>query len=215
MADQRKQQVNLSPELQEQLVKISGTAYSISGYPPTSSEWEFTPDEICDIIKRHTSSILKDVSDVTLEVNHKSGAIYAYVWLPKNSKNICDNELNSGNSAINRTMMKFSPALKEYMDKFCEKDKKRIFNEERNLPLAGIEVRIDAFMKIELDESGYQFGKLFGDSFKRKTVIELTCNFAKGDNNSYGKLMFIRARKYIKNRLRSQVPKPRKSFNAR
>lgn len=215
MTDQRKQMVNLSSELQEQLVQMAPTSYSISGHPPVSSSWMYTPDAVCDIIRTHTLPLLKDLSDVTLEVNHKTGAVYAYVWLPNNSKNICDNELNSGHSAINRTMTKFSPALKEFMEKFCEKDKRRIFREEGNLPLAGIEVRIDKFMEIELDVNGFQFGKLFGDAFKKKTKIDLICDFTKGDDGRYGKLTYIRATKSLRNRLRRATPKPRRSFNAR
>ena len=112
-------------------------------------------------------------------------------------------------------MIKFSPALKEYMDKFCDKDKRRIFNEERNLPLAGIEVRIDAFMRIEFDENGYQFGVTFGENYKRKTIIELTSNFSKGDDGRFGKLMYIQVKKCVKDRLRTATPKPKRSFNAR
>ena len=205
----------LTPEQQEQLMKIGGTSYSISGYPPVSSTWKLTQDQICSIIKKHTKVWLNDVADVTLDINHKTGAIYAYVWIPKSSNHICDNDLNTGNSAINRTMMKFSSQLKEYMEKFCAKDRRRVFSEEKNLPLAGIEVRIEAFMKIEFDENGYEYGKQFGEANKKKTQILLTCNFAKDDDGRFGKLMYLKVEKTLKSVYNSMSPRPKKSYNAR
>ena len=206
---------NITQEQAEHLKKIAGTAYSINGFAPTESGWKLTADQICQIIKTWTKDYLSDLSDVTIDVNHKTGAIYAYVWIPRQSKNICNNELNSGNSAINRTMLKYSKELKEYMDKFCAKEDRRIFSEERNLPLAGIRVQIDRFMKLEFDENGNEYGKQFGEKFKRKTRIELTCNFAKGDDGRFGKLQFLQVTKSVRNNFATLAPRPKKSYNAR
>ena len=214
MADTTKQRA-LTEAQQQQLVKIGGTSYSISGYPPVSSTWKLTPDQICSIIKNITKSYLNDVTDVTLDINHKTGAVYAYVWIPKNSHHVCDNELSGGQSAIHRTMIKYSPQLKEFMEKFCAKDRRRIFNEERNLPVCGIEVLIEAFMKIEFDETGYEYGKQFGEMNKKKTQIILTSNFTKEDSGKFGKLMYIEVKKTLKTAYNSMLPRPKKSYNAK
>lgn len=205
----------LTSEQQEQLMKIGCTSYSISGYPPTSSTWKLTPDQVCSIIKKHSKAFLDDVQDVTLDINHKTGALYAYVWIPKSSRHICDNELNNGNSAINRTMTKYSPQLKEYMEKFCAKDRRRVFSEEKNLPVAGIEVLIDAFMKIEFDENGYEYGKQFGETNKKKTRLILNCNYAKDDDGRFGKLLYVQVEKTLKTAYNSMSPRPKRSYNAR
>ena len=205
----------LTKELQEQLIKIAPTAYSISGYAPTESSWKLTLDQICQIIKRQTKAYIPDVSDVTIDINHKSGSIYAYVWLPKNSKFICNKELEGNDSAISKTMTKFSPEIKEYMDKFCLKENKRIFQEEKNLPLAGILVQIERFMKIEFDENGFEYGKLFGEKYKKRATISLTCNFTKGDDNRFGKFSYLQVDKSLKGIGDVSAPKPRRSYNAR
>ena len=205
----------LTENQQEQLVKISATAYSISGYPPVGSQWKLTHDQICSIIKNHTKAWLDDVRDVTLDINHKNGALYAYVWIPNDSKHITDTSLSSGNSAINRTMTKYSSQMKEYMEKFCAKDRRRIFKEERNLPVCGLEVMIDKFMKIEFDESGYEYGQQFGEANKKKTTIFLTCNYSKDDDGHFGKLLYLQVDKSLKSAYNSMAPRPKKSYNAR
>ena len=208
-------EIKLSPEIQEHLVKISGTSYSLSGYAPTKSGWELTAEQICNIIESHTKAWLPDVTDVTLDINHKTGSIYAFVWIPSKSKNLCNNELNSGNSAINRTLQSFSPQLREFMDKFCAKGDKRIFGEDSNQPKSGMRVMIDRFMKLEFDESGYEFGKKFGDAYKKKTRIELTPHYSEGDNSRYGKLNYLEVTKSVRNNFNTAKPRPKRSYNAR
>lgn len=198
----------------EQLIKISGTAYSISGYPPTESGWKFTEKQICDIIQEHTKAWLPDVQNVSLDHNPKTGALYAYVWLPKNSKHVTNTELQSDKSAINRPMKKYSPQLKEFMEKFCEKSKRRTLQEQSNLPYVAIEVLIENFMKIELDENGFKFGQSFGEKYKRKTRITLTADFVKTDDNRFGRLNFIQATKSTKVSFSTLSLKPKRSYNA-
>lgn len=206
--------INLTPELQEQLVKTGNVAYSVSGYPPASSTWIFTVDQVRQIIKTHAKKFLNDVSDATVEANHDTGSIYGYVWIPKNSKHVCDNDLNTQQAAINKTMTKYSPQLKEFMDKFCANNRKRVVAAEDD-PLVGIEIRIDEIMKLELDVEGVQYGKLFGDAYKKKTKIKCYGEFTKGDTHRYGKLCLINVEKSQKTSYRSRDPRPRKSYNAR
>lgn len=206
--------INLTPELQEQLVKIAPTAYSCSGFPPASSKWEFTVDQVRQIIKKHAKTYLNDVADATVEANHDTGSIYGYVWLPKKSKNVCDNELNTQSAAINRTMTKYSKELNEFMDKFCAKNRKRVVAAQDD-PLVGIEIKIDEIMKLELDEQGIQYGKLFGDPYKKKTRITCYGEFTKADTKRYGKLCLIHVEKAMRSSYKFSTPKPRKSYNAR
>lgn len=204
----------LTDEAQEQLVKIAPTAYSCSGFPPNSSEWEFTVDQVRQIIKTHAKTFLSDVADATVEANHDTGSIYGYVWIPKNSKNVCDNELNTQNSAINRTMTKYSKELNEFMDKFCAKNRRRVVAAQDD-PLVGIEIRIDEIMKLELDEQGISYGKVFGDEYKKKTKITCYGEFAKADTKRFGKLCIIHVKKSMRTSYKFSSPKPRKSYNAR
>lgn len=208
------EKINLTPESQEQLAKIAITGYSCNGYPPTTGEWDFTPEQIKQIVKSHTKTFISDVQDVTLEVNHNTGSIYCYVWLPNNSKHVCDTELTTNDAAVNKTLVKYSPQLNEYMDKFCAKNRKRIVGSE-GTPQVGIEVLIDRFMKLELDESGIQYGKLFGDAYRKKTKIKLIPEFTKGDDGRYGKLCFIHVKKSLRTSYNYITPRPKKSYNAR
>ena len=204
----------LSPEKQEQLIGISGTAYSISGYPPTTSTWELTADQITSIIKNHTKAWLDDVKDVTLDYNPKTGSLHAYVWIPKRSKHICDTELKANDSAINRTMTKYSKEMKEYLEKFCAKDRRRLVSEEKGMDLAGIEVLIENFMYIEFDINGYEYAKQFGDSYKKKTDMQLKVQYDRVKDGRYEKFLYLTVEKKLRSAFKTQTPKPKKSYNA-
>ena len=205
----------LTENQQEQLVKIAPTAYSTSGFPPVASEWKLTYDQVCSIIKKHTKAWLDDVQDVTLEHNRKNGALYAYVWIPNNSSHICDTTLSGGNSAINRTMRKYSAPMKEYMEKFCAKDRRHVFSAEGSVQLSGLEIMLDKIMKIEFDESGYEYGRQFGENNKKKTKVVLTCNYSKEDDGKFGKFLYLQVDKSLKSSFSSITPRPKKSYNAR
>lgn len=205
----------LTEEMQKRLVKTSATNFSVHGYVPNATEWKLTPDQIRDIIKTHASATLDDIADVTLEINHKSGAISAFVWIPRDSKHLVNNELKNSNSAIKRSLTRYSQQLKEFIDKFCEKDDKRLYQEEGGLNIVGIRVRVDIFMKLEFDESGNQYAKVFGDENRKKTFITLTSNYSRAEDGRFGKLNYIQVKKELKNRYSSTTPRPRRSYNSR
>ena len=207
--------LSVSEETQAQLAKIASVGYSLSGFPPTKSEWELTENQICEIIKTHTKAYLEDVQDVTIEHDRRNGALYAFIWIPSESKHVCDHVLQNGNSAVSKTMKRYSPKLKEYMDKFCQKDRRRTVSENGNLPLVGVEVMIERFLQIGFDEAGNGFGKLVGDAFRRRTQIRLKPIYdTRGNGGQFDKLRFVRVSKSLKNRnAYTGKPTPRKSFN--
>lgn len=210
-----RQQQSLSQELYEHLANIGMVSYNVSGRAPSGSYWLYTEDMVKDVIKTQTKKWLPDVKFVELDVNNKTGAVSAYVWIPKNSPSVCNNELNAANSAYIRPMLKFSKQMKEFMEKFCFKEDRRVVSEEKGMDIYGIKVNIAAFMKIEFDENGVEYGKIFGEKYKKQSRITLTCNFAKGENGRFGRLNYIKIEKDVKSRFSNRIPKPRKSYNAR
>lgn len=209
-------QLSLSEDKQRMLAKAASTGYSVSGYLPVSSEWKLTESQIKDIIMKITKGYLDDAKAVSLMVDHRSGAIYAYVTIPANSKHITSHKLNNSDSAIKKTMKEFSPQMKEFMDKFCDKNNKRLFPGERDNSMFGIQVEIPKFMRIEFDENGYEYGKLIGDRFKRRTKIKLYPNFLRpkdGVNGNYGAFNFMRVIKTIEGNVDKDDWKPKRSYN--
>jgi len=202
----------ISPQKMEHLVKLAPPSYSVSGYLPTSATWKLTPEQVKSIIMRIAKSFISDVKEVTLEVNHKNGNVSALVWIPNDSKHLRDNTTMSDISAIKRPIIRYSAEIREFMDKFCADDKKRTLNEESGLPIVGIEVLIERFLKIEFDESGEQFAREFGGN-KIRTKLSLYARFSKGENSDFGKLRYIQVEKHIKSDLDKFEPKPKKSYN--
>ena len=118
--------LNLDEQKQKMLARAGALPYTIHGYQSVSAEWDLTIDQIQEIITKITRGYLDDLQTVTIEVDHRRGALYAYVWIPKDSKNITDNSLKGGNSSVNRSMTQFSKQIREFMDKFCLKENKRL-----------------------------------------------------------------------------------------
>lgn len=202
----------MTAEKFEHLKKMAPPVYSISGYMPTTGTWKLTPEQIKSIVARIAKGFLSDISDVTLDVNHKNGRVAALVWIPSDSKHLRDTTTLSEISAIRKPIVRYSSELKEFMDKFCANDCKRTVNEESGLPVVGIEVLLERFLRIEFDENGEQFAREFGTG-KFKTKLTLFAHFVKGDNSEFGKLRYIQVEKSIKSDFDRFEPKPKKSFN--
>lgn len=209
------QPVNLDEQKIKMLCRIGALSYAVHGYQAVSSEWDLTVDQIKEIILKITKGYIDDVQTATVEIDHRRGALYAYVWIPKDSKNITDNSLKSGNSSVNRSMTQFSKNIKEFMDKFCLKENKRLLPANDN-SLKGIEVAIERFMRVEFDENGFEYGKLIGQNYKRKAKLTLVPHFVDGDGDQrFGKLQYLEVSKRVNTSAAARDPKPRKSFNAR
>jgi hypothetical protein len=207
--------LKLSEDTQRLLARIGCTGYSLHGYQPSAGEWRLTIDQIREIIENISKTYLDDLRYVTIEVDHSRGNLYAYVWIPVRSKHITNNDLNNGNAAVRKPMTVYSKPMKEFMDKFCEKSRKRLIPEEHGNEVRGIEVEIERFLKIEFDENAYEYGKITADRFKRRTRLNFRANFLSGDDNRYGKLQYLEVRKEVKSFTQNYQPRPRRSYNAR
>ena len=199
----------------ERLKATGSLTYSQSGYSPSKAEWELTADQIREIIKKQAKVYIEDIDTVTSDVNHRTGAVSAFVWLPKNSRHVCNNDLRSSNSAVNRSMTRYSNEIKEFMNKFCDESDRRIVSADEGVPLVGIRVAISRFMVLEFDESGTQYAEKYGTKNQRKAKISLTSYYSKGDDGRFGQLQYTTVTKKLKNRFTGYNPKPKKSYNAR
>lgn len=209
------QQVTLDKQKIKMLSRLGALPYSLHGYQAVGTEWDLTIDQIKEIITRISKGYIDDLQTVTVEVDHRRGALYAYVWIPKDSKNITDNSLKRGNSSVSRSMMQLSDSIKEFMDKFCLKENRRLLPANDN-SLKGIEVAIERFMKVEFDENGFEYAKQIGQEYKRKTRLLLVPHFVDGDGDQrFGKLQYLEVSKRVNTNFDARNPKPRKSFNAR
>lgn len=208
-------QLDLTEETKRLLARVGCTGYSIHGYQPSAGEWRLTLEQVKEIIFNITKTYLDDIREATVEIDHSKGNLYAYVWIPTRSKHITNNDLNVGNAAVRKSMIVYSTQMKEFMEKFCDKNCRRLLPEEHDNDIRGIEVNIAKFMKIEFDENAFEYGKITKDAFKRRTRISLRANFLSGDDGRYGKLQFLEVRKEVKSSIQNYQPRPRRSYNAR
>ena len=198
---------------------MSRTAYNNGGHPPHESKFIYTYDQMIEVIEKNARVWLDDLTEATIEPT-KDGKLAAYVWIPRNSKHIVDNSLKNSNSAINASVQSYSPQMKEFMDKFCEKKMKRLINpnERERSEIVGIEILLENLLCIEFDVTGYEFGKKFGDKYRKKTNIQIIPDFRPVDSSDgkkkYTKISNIAVIKYF-GRRQTGSKRPTPCFNAR
>lgn len=189
------------------------TAYSVNGLSPVSSKFRLTPDQLKKEILTIAKTFIPDFTDCTL-AHSRSGMLVAYLWLPQNSNHLADQIGNDNSVVITKPIFRFSNDIKEFMDKFCRKENKRTFNEDRpsgGVPKVALEVEIIKFMYILFDTNGYQFSKVSGSKATR-TDIKLEANF-NSDGNKMGAFAYLTVEKFLPNNFVRKEPVPRKSYN--
>lgn len=208
-------EVVLNETQQKLLVKLASMSYSVSGYVPVESVWKLTPEQIKNVVFRIAKSMLPDIDYVTLETNPKTGAIEAYVWLNNRSRHLRDNTTMNEQSAIHRPITRYSHELKEFMGKFCAKDKARTVGETTNYQVVGIEVLLERFLMIEFDANGEKYANEFGVNGKPQTRLRFGADYNKSNDDKFGKLRYIEITKSTKSEIAQLEPKAKKSYQAR
>lgn len=191
---------------------IIPTAYNNAGFSPITSIFRLTMDQVRKEILSVAKGFINEFTDCTIEVNHRNGMLFAYLWLPNNSKHLRDESTMGGNSVIKKPIFRYSPEFKEFMGKFCHQRNQRTFNAENGLGKVAIEVEIIKFMHIIFDRDGYQYAKAYNTKPVR-TDLSLTASFHKSNNKGYGDFKFLQIEKRVKSEVASMELRPKKSYS--
>lgn len=194
-------ELNLNEEKQRCLARIGVLGYTLGNYLPQECTWRIGKRETIEIIARHSQPYLDDIVDITLYGvkqsaminNHKETVTLpaVYIWLPKKSHNLVDQNLKNLDTAIPIPSNSPSEKLQEYAKKFGENGKLNLiggkkvnydYENERNMSQnlndrVGFAVTLDRFLQMEFDSNNYEYGKMFGNEFKRKTDIRVVPEF--------------------------------------
>ena len=205
---------SLTEQQAKRLLGSGAVTYTVSGRLPHTAVWDYTADDLKEIIAKQSAAWIKDIKFVTIQGDPKNGVLYAYIWIPKDSPNLCDKSLNQADYAIRRSIIRYSNELKEYMDKFGNRNHMRTIRDDEKSEYVGIEVQIDKFMEIEMDRNCFQFGREFGNEFKKKLEYEMVPDYSKGADGKFGKLNYLRVTKRLKTKKVSEAPVAVKAFNS-
>ena len=157
------------------LMKIGFLSYSLSGWVPNKVSWDMSGDQMEKLIMRYAKQWLGDeVVDVKIFLGSspKENDFKTYVLIPKNSSLLYSNELSGENMAIHKRIPRYSPKLKEFMNRFCTKKNQRIHYDPESSEV-GILIETIRILRIEFDDTGIEFGKIFGGDYKKKVEIEI------------------------------------------
>lgn len=205
----------LSDELKEQLIRMAATSHNLWGLPPSASEWTLTESQLRDIIKMQATAYLDDITDITMEGNPRSGMIDTYVWIPSNSHHVVDNSLKSNGSIIAKPMRVYSKEMKEFMDKYCFKNEKRLFNDENRSAKSGVRINLETVLKIFFDERGQNYEKVLGTRDRRNKKVTFRSILRENDNRrGYLDVIGLHVRKAYVSRDNGDRPVAKKSYNA-
>lgn len=208
---------NLTDEQIEGLIKMSQIGYNLSGVGPVEATFAYTEAMLKSIIMRSAKNYIGDITEVTLDVNHKNGDVGIYVWLPKTSSHLVDDSLQKGNSQLPASITRYSSELKEFMDKFCLKGEKRIIPDQNTRSkLVGIKINISPFMEVEMDRKSIQYNKTYGarkEEYKVKVKYEFTKPGA-GSSANFGNISRVLVTKTKPSYRESVSPRPKRSYHA-
>lgn len=191
---------------------IPVTAFNSAGFAPVSSTYKLTEDQIKKEVLAVAKRYISDFKTATLEFNYKNGAVISFVWLNSNSEHLRDSSTMSEKSAIRKPITRYSKELKEFMDKFCLKDNRRIFPDERGSGVVGIVVDLRKIFRILFDDEGFQYSKENGNPTRTKSFIKLTANYHKGDNYRFGRFKYLEIEKSLASALAQGEPKATRSY---
>lgn len=169
--NQRDEQNNEKKENIEGLKKLSSIAYSLSGWLPSSVSWELTKEQYTGIILKFAKQFLgEEVRGVQIDPDRKNGMyiIRTYILLSKNSPHLFSNELNNPEYAVKKKVRKLSNELNEFMKRFCTQDMDQVIYDDS---FNAIEIDAMRIIKLEMDEQGIEYGKIYGEEYKRKYIV--------------------------------------------
>lgn len=205
----------LTDELKQQLIRMAATSHNLWGLPPSASEWTLTESQIRDIVKQQASAFLDDITDITLQGNVRTGMIETYVWIPSNSHNVVDNSLKNNGSVIAKPMRVYSKEMKEFMDKYCYKNEKRLFSDEKRSPKSGVKINLETVLKIFFDERGQNYEQVFGSRDRRAKKVTFRSILRENDSHrGYHDVIGLHVRKAYVSRDNGDAPVAKKSYNA-
>jgi len=197
-----------------QLEKFASLTYNPAGFLPSTAVFRLTLAQLKPVVLQCVKDFLSDAVNVTFITNGKTGEVATFVWIPSDSKHLRDESTLNERSAIKVPLTRYSSDLKEFMERFCYNDNKRVISEENGMHLAGIQIDLARIMKILFDERGNTFNKTFGGP-RVQTNIKLIPNYEKGrDGQNFGRLLYLEIRKSTKSGLEETEPHPKRSFKA-
>lgn len=189
-------ELNYTNEQKRCLARIASMSYTMGNYLPQEVIWTFNASTIIKIVEEKVRSHnIEDFYEITLGrapftyqdtetgENRTDKIPAAFIWLPRNSDHLVDKRLQNTNSYIKTPIPSYSDTLKKFAATFGVGGKLKhvsgqgvgLEDGKRTTGKRGDAIVTDLmrFMAVELDINGTEYGKLFGNEFKERLVMQL------------------------------------------
>lgn len=210
-------QKNIEPGIAKEV----SIAHTPSGLAPSMVSWDLTESQICKKTKEIIVPILQmnenevevyieteDVFENTPEhIKKRHLELNLFVWIPSKSKHLVASHDQSMAVLGNKTITRFSPELKEMLDKFGMKNQQKAWKDKNNSNRTGFLLDFRKIASLLFDQPGTFARNELGEG--RKTSLDIIPNISKEN----GKLISITFQKSADTGFRSR-PQAKKSFRA-
>lgn len=182
------------------------TAYNAGGYEPVKSVFMLDVDQMKKMVLTVAKAHLDDIETVTFAAD-RDGNVTTFVWLNRNSSHLCDTSVTKGSSLVTTPISRYSPELKEFINRFCAKDKKQVMRDAiGSRPLKAIVVELSRFIAIMFDERGDEYGKVY-NARRQRCDISYRWSFREGRHSKFEVIDYAEITKSVRGTDREREPK--------
>jgi hypothetical protein len=199
----------------EKIIKQTGAlSYNDGGHIPVGHIWHFTPDYVKKEALKHCQNEIRDFKEVTLYFDRNTGRISVCAWLPWNSEHLIDKSVDRDHDVKlgSKYIKRQSEDLRQFMNRYCRNEQRRIGDDEGNSRLKGIEIDVSKILHVMIDGSGQQYRNAFDKTYNTNAKVEYCPMCEESNDKRYGKLVFIEVTKKVKSAI-NREPKLKRSFN--
>lgn len=152
------------------LVDLTCLAVTTTGRRPSSVSWELTIDQIIEETSNLVKSLISQVTEVTIEVNQRTGNIMAFAWLPANSDHLIDTSMRN---YVGKSIPSFSKEVKELIEKFSPRETKSVIPPQKGTGnnLSAIPLDLRKVLSVLMDESGNYCKSQYGVGVKSRLEL--------------------------------------------
>lgn len=133
---------------------VSPIAYNMMGLEPVSVDFAIDPKTLENSISEYVRGFLDDAFKCTFNLQ-PTGKIETFVWLPRMSRHLVNKAtLNNKKAAIAKPIYEFSKEMNEFMNAFCEKENRKVFEPGSGKQYLGVKFELAKMLQLLFDNNG-------------------------------------------------------------
>lgn len=196
-----------------ELPQFPVVAFNAVGLDPIEAVFRITKADLERYIVEMARKYCKGFEKCNIEADSRSRTLGCYVWIPSNDPDITDDSLRQKTNVIfTASLTRLSENMKQFMNAYCNKDRKKLLREESGNKFVAIEVDLTTVVNALFDTQGKTYVKVLtaGSDANSGFTAAQPCNIdivpVPGDNGDV-KAFVIHKRRFAKRDLSDLRPR--------